>query len=85
MGSESFLKFETKELVKDKTEVTLSHLYAQMLSNKLTFSEEVLICTILREIAIREDIEISNAIFSTKLYVDFTKKEDAKKFGKLLK
>lgn len=85
MGDNSFLKFEAKELIKDKNEVTLSHLYAQILNDKLSFSEQILICHILKEIAIREDIVIPNMIFSNKLYVDFTKKEEPEKFGDLLK
>ncbi len=85
MAQDSFLKFEAKTLIKDKKEITLSHLYAQILSGKLTFSEEILLCNIIKEIAIREDIEISNMMFSSKLYVDFTKKETPEKFGDLLK
>lgn len=85
MSTESFLNFEAKDLVKDKTEVTLSHLYAQILNGTLTFSEEILLCSILKEIGIREDIKIPNMMFSNKMYVDFTKKELPEKFGELLK
>jgi hypothetical protein len=84
MGSESFLNFEKKKVTENKDERTMSHLYNQMVRGKLTFSEEVLICKILKHIATLEDIVIPNVVVSEKLFVDLTKKESAENFVKTI-
>jgi hypothetical protein len=74
------MNYESKKLVSDKKEVTLSYLYNQLLTEKLTFGENVLICKILKEIAIREDIEIPNLVICTNIFVDLEKKEPRENF-----
>lgn len=76
------MNFEDKRFVSDKQEVTLSHLYKQMLNEKLTFGENILVCRILKAIAV-EDIDIQNAVIGEYLFVDLGKKEPAENFMKI--